>query len=149
MTRKRNKVIKLVSSWKVTTSTKGIITTKDEGMITTIVNSMSTSQSSTTAKTITGKVTDQNTTITRTTKSNNRVNVNTSPKDQMKKASTPKIGSMKERTLTRLMTQESHKNNLKIVVNTHLKTSRVSSRMWIQATRKCTKKWKIKPRPWK
>ena len=142
-------MINTVSSWKVTASTKGKITTKDEGMITTIVNSMTTSKSNTTAKTITGKETDKNTTITRRTASNSTNNVSTSPRDPMKKASTPKIGSMKERTLTRLMTQGSHKNYSKTVVSTRLKTNRVSRRMWTQATRKCTKKWRTKRRRWK
>ena len=132
---------------KVTANTEGKIITREEDKIDKIiiiVNSMITKENSTTAKMIIGKEIDQNTTITRTIKISHINNENISLKDQTKKVSIRKIESMKERTLTKLMTQENHKNSIRIVVNMHPKTSPVSSLMSIQVIRRYIKKWKIK-----
>ena len=134
---------------KVTVNTEEKIITREEDKIDkiiTIVNSMTTKENSTTAKMITGKEIDQNTTITRTIKISHINNVNISLKDRMKKVSIKKIESMKEKILKELMTQENHKNSIRIVANMHLKTSRVSSLTWIQVIRRYNKKWKIKPK---
>ena len=146
--KRRSKVNQWVINSRSTLINKEESTTRDEGLIIIIVNSTITiKNNSTTAKKITDKAIDRSIKITRTTKMH-RINANTSLKSPMKTVVTiKKIGSMRERTLKSLllMIKENRKNSTKIVDNMRQKTSKAKGRMWIQATRKFIKKWKIRP----
>lgn len=146
-TKKRSKVISLLAMSKLIPNTKEKTITKDEGMITTIANSTSTIKNSTIAKMTIDKQIDQNTTITRITKTD-RINASTSQKNKTMKVTMSKTGSMKGKTRTslQLMIQGNLKNSTKIVGSTRLKTRAISKRIWILATKRCSKKWKVKRR---
>ena len=165
--KKKNRVNQQVIKFPSTQTKKGEIIIKDEEMIKTIVNTMIKIKSikiiarmiigkviemitSKVIEMITSKVIDKSTTKTKIIQMDN-INVNTNQKEPMKTVQTIlKIESTKEKILIsqiKLMTLENNRNSLKIVDSMPQKTKEINSRrMWIQATKKFIRKWKIKPR---